>query len=208
MVIDDARCLRSTCTKRDLRMCTAENASLLAECLRDNAHSTSGGKQWIVGRHVFAYYRPPRLVFSTILYSLISWTGGLSHLLGSVRSGEWAGITSVPVEPKASCRATMTATAPPHTHPSALKDECTNTTIPGLTPSARKSACNDLTVAGTSVFSTILYSLISCLRIKFSRGVKDLASKVSDVPHCLRRDTKIIANPNVECPSIVHVEVL
>ena len=89
-----------------------------------------------------------------------SGTGGLSHLLGSVRSGEWAGITSVPVEPKTSCRATMTATAPPHTHPSALKDECTNTTIPGSTPSARKSACNDLTVAGTSVFSTILYSLI------------------------------------------------
>ena len=100
-----------------------------------------------------------------------SGTGGLSHRLGSVRSPEWVGMTSVPSGPRASCRARMTATGPPHTQPMALREEWASTTMPGVTPRARRSAFSDATVAGVSVSETS-FCTIGSLRSPPVAGVR------------------------------------
>ena len=75
-------------------------------------------------------------------------TGGSSQGSGSERSPEWVGMTSVPRGDTALCSADMTATAPPQTQPSALKEEWTRRTSPELRPSAFRSSKMESSVKG------------------------------------------------------------
>src|SRR5665648_418124 len=75
-------------------------------------------------------------------------TGGFSHFAGSDRSPECVGMTRVPSIPSVCSSASTTLTAPPHTHPIELRDECAITTIPSVTPREFRSLLSEPTVPG------------------------------------------------------------
>src|SRR5215207_9966815 len=87
-------------------------------------------------------------------------TGGFSQCAGSERPFECAGITRVPESVTASIRARTTATGPPQTQPSELREECTITATPGATPSRRSSPARLGRVRGDGVLAITSRSFI------------------------------------------------
>jgi hypothetical protein len=57
----------------------------------------------------------------------------------------------VPLLPKASSNAKMTATAPPHTHPIELREEWTSKIIPLVTPRLTRSEAIESMVLGLEI---------------------------------------------------------
>jgi hypothetical protein len=75
-----------------------------------------------------------------------SGTGGCCQFFGSELSEDWVGTTSVPVSPRTSRKARTTASAPPFTQPSELREEWTRRTSPVPRPSERRLSAKDLRV--------------------------------------------------------------